>query len=220
MKPRTEDQLSFSFENPQGCIDSSGRVLSMPDADVVFYQDIFQKDESDKIFEELIENIKWAQDKIKYYGKEVDLPRLTAWYGNRGTTYTYSHISMHPHAWTSTLLYMKNKIEKIARADFNSVLLNLYRNGKDGVSWHQDNEPELGSNPVIASVSFGETRRFQLKHRFKKDLPKVEVDLTHGSLLIMKGGTQQFWQHQIPKTSKQIHPRINLTFRVIQPLGR
>src|SRR5262245_13235362 len=107
MKAQTEDQLSFSFDNQQGFVEDSVRVLSMPDADVEFYQDVFQKDESDRIFEELIEKIKWAQDRIKYYGKEVDLPRLTAWYGNRGTTYTYSHISMQPHAWTSTLLYIK-----------------------------------------------------------------------------------------------------------------
>ena len=113
------------------------------------------------------------------------------------------------------LLYIESRIEPVAKAQFNSVLLNLYRNGNDAVSWHQDNESELGENPVIASLSFGGTRRFQLRHRFKKDLPRVDIDLTHGSLLIMKGVTQRFWQHQIMRTAKPVEPRINLTFRRI-----
>src|SRR5205085_1550841 len=141
------------------------------------------------------------------------LPRLTAWYGDAGKSYTYSHIAMKSEPWTPILLYIKNRIEEVVEVSFNSVLLNLYRSGKDSVSWHQDNERELGENPVIGSVSFGGIRRFQFRHRLKKDIGKVDLNLTPGSLLIMKGTTQQCWQHQIPKTSKPVLPRINLTFR-------
>ena len=122
---------------------------------------------------------------------------------------------MSPDAWIPTLLSIKSRIEEVTQAKFNSVLLNLYRCGKDGVSWHSDDEPELGKNPIIASVSFGEARRFQLRHKLDKSLDKVEITLTHGSLLIMKGSTQHFWQHQIPKTAKSLRERINLTFRII-----
>jgi alkylated DNA repair dioxygenase AlkB len=187
----------------------------MPDADVCIYRDFFTREESDNIFQELLDTIKWQQDTIKYYGKEVNLPRLTAWYGDSGAYYTYSNISMHPHAWTPILSHIKGRIEKVAYANFNSVLLNLYRHGKDSVSWHQDNEPELGKNPIIASVSFGAVRLFQFKHKFKKDLSRFDTELTHGSLLIMKGSTQQFWQHKIPKTRRKVGKRINLTFRMI-----
>lgn len=190
--------------------------LYMPDAEVIFYPNLFEEQESKKIFRQLSQEIKWQQDKITHYGKEIDLPRLTAWYGDAGKSYTYSHIAMKSEPWTPLLLDIKKRIEKVMEVTFNSVLLNLYRTGKDGVSWHQDNERELGENPVIGSVSFGETRRFQFRHKLKKELSKVNLNLTSGSLLIMKGTTQQFWQHQIPKTSKPVLPRINLTFRVIR----
>lgn len=212
-----ENQLSFGFkEESQHSGGLIPECLSMPDAEVIFYSHFFEKDESDLLFKKLSEEIKWRQDKITYYGKVIDLPRLTAWYGDLDKSYTYSNIAMRSDPWTPTLMYIKNKIEEVAKVNFNSVLLNLYRNGKDGVSWHQDNEPELGKNPVIGSVSFGGTRRFQFRHKLRRELGKIDVDLTHGSLLIMKGETQRYWQHQIPKTSKPVESRINLTFRVIQ----
>ena len=129
--------------------------------------------------------------------------------------YTYSGISMNPEPWTATLLEIKAKINEGANTRFNSVLLSLYRNGRDSLSWHQDDEPELGNDPVIASASFGDTRTFQFRHKARKDIKTVSIDLTHGSLLIMKGPTQRFWVHQVPKTAKPVGPRINLTFRVI-----
>lgn len=190
--------------------------LSMPDAEVVFYSNFFNEQESNEIFQQLMQETKWQQDKIKHYGKEIDLPRLTAWYGDAGKSYTYSHIAMKTEPWMPLLLHIKNRVEGVAEVSFNSVLLNLYRTGKDSVSWHQDNERELGENPVIGSVSFGETRRFQFRHKLKKYLNKVDLNLTPGSLLLMKGKTQQFWQHQIPKTAKTVSPRINLTFRIIK----
>lgn len=189
--------------------------LSMPDGDVVIYRTLFDEKESNQLFAELYNNKNWKQESIKIYGKLVPLPRLTAWYGDSGKSYTYSKIAMSPEPWTPALLAIKSKIEVLSGVQFNSVLLNLYRNGSDSVAWHSDDEPELGENPVIGSVSFGETRRFTFRHKYKKELKK-EVDLTHGSLLVMRGSTQHFWQHQIPKTAKQVKPRINLTFRVIK----
>ena len=193
---------------------SSGK--SMPDGDIVIYRNFFEALESDQIFEELVSGINWRQDKIKMFGKEFDLPRLTAWYGDEGKSYKYSGITMNPAPWIPILLLIKERIEKVVNIKFNSVLLNLYRHGQDHMSWHSDDEPELGENPVIASVSFGETRRFLLKHKYDKNLAKVEVILNNGSLLIMQGSTQHFWQHRIAKTAKKINPRINLTFRVIK----
>lgn len=190
--------------------------LSIPDAEVIFYSGCFSQKESDEIFQQLLSEVDWRQDIIKCYGKDVNLPRLTAWYGDSGRYYTYSNIVMEPLLWTSTLLHIKKRIEEIAQFSFNSVLLNLYRDGKDSIAWHSDDEPELGKDPVIASLSFGGERKFQFKHRFKRELGKIEFNLTNGSLLIMKGETQQYWQHQVPKTSKPVMPRINLTFRAIK----
>ncbi|HYP25823.1 MAG TPA: alpha-ketoglutarate-dependent dioxygenase AlkB [Blastocatellia bacterium] len=219
MKPNVGNQLELSFSSsPPSDSYLNSEELSMPDARVIIYRNFFNKEEADSLYSELFVSIRWRQDTIKYYGKEIDLPRLTAWYGDEGTSYTYSHIPMQSDPWTPSLLLIKRRIELVAGVNFNSVLLNLYRHGKDGVSWHQDNERELGSNPVIASVSLGATRRFQFRHKLRKELSKVDLDLTHGSLLIMKDTTQQFWQHQIPKTAKPVEPRINLTFRVITPI--
>jgi alkylated DNA repair dioxygenase AlkB len=189
-------------------------VLPMPDAKVTFYRNFFNSQKSDEIYQILLNEIHWRQDRMKLYGKEIDLPRKTAWYGDRDKSYTFSGIHLDPEPWTPTLLYVKNRIEEVAEVQFNSVLLNLYRHGNDGISWHTDAEPELGENPVIGSVSFGGARRFMLRHRQDQDL-RSEVELTHGSFLLMAGETQHFWQHQIPKTSKKVEPRINLTFRLI-----
>lgn len=184
------------------------------DGEVIFYQSFFSIDESDKLFEELYTGTEWKQETIKIFGKSTPLPRLTAWYGDEGKAYTYSGIEQHPTPWTHTLSDIKARIEKIAEVKFNSVLLNLYRSGKDGVAWHSDDEPELGQNPIIGSVSFGSTRRFSFKHKQIKER-KVEIELPHGSFLLMRGETQHYWRHQIAKTTKEVSPRINLTFRII-----
>lgn len=191
-------------------------IYTLQDADLVLIENFFSKEESDNLYLQLMKDINWMETKIIVYGKEHDTPRLTAWYGNAGTDYTYSGLKMNPFPWTRDLLFIKEKTDKETGVNFNSVLLNLYRTGKDSVGWHRDNEKEFGINPVIASVSFGETRPFHLKHKFKKDIEKVIIPLTHGSLLIMKGTTQHYWEHQIPKTTKDISPRINLTFRIIK----
>ena len=188
--------------------------LLMPDAEVIFYQSCFDINESHQLFFELHETTSWSQESTILFGKQVNLPRLTAWYGDIGKSYCYSKITMQPLLWNPTLINIKSKIESLSEIKFNSVLLNLYRNGKDSVAWHSDDEPELGKKPVIASVSFGANRRFTFRHKIQKEL-KYELELTHGSLLIMKGTTQHFWQHQIPKVNKLTQPRINLTFRQI-----
>ena len=148
------------------------------------------------------------------YGKKINFPRLTAWYGDNDKPYSFSGITLQPIPWNTEILEIKRKIEPEAKVTFNSVLLNLYRNGNDSISWHTDAEPELGKNPVIASVNFGATRKFQLKHI--KTGERREIELEHGSLLIMQGELQHYWQHQVPKTNKIIGERINLTFRVIK----
>lgn len=189
--------------------------LELPDADITYFPNFFDKVEADKIFIDLLENTVWQQDSIKVYGKTHPQPRLTALYGNEGKPYSYSNIKMQPLNWTLLLKKIKFHIESLANTNFTSVLLNYYRDGSDSNGWHSDNEKELGINPVIASVSFGSERNFQLKHNNDKTLKK-NIVLEHGSLLLMKGATQHHWKHQIPKTAKPVGPRINLTFRVIQ----
>jgi alkylated DNA repair dioxygenase AlkB len=189
--------------------------FDLPDADLVLFESFFTKLESQKLYQNLIDKIQWRQDKIKIFGKLIDQPRLTAFYGDRNKEYSYSGIVMKPIDWNEDLLLIKNRVEDIAKTKFTSVLLNYYRDGKDSMGWHSDDEKELGLNPVIGSVSFGESRVFEMRHKFRKELKKLDIPLTNGSYLLMKGTTQHFWQHQIPKTSKDLKSRINLTFRII-----
>jgi len=189
--------------------------LDLPDAEIIYYPHFFDKEQADIIFAKLETEIPWQQDDIRVYGKMHPQPRLTALFGNEGKPYSYSNITMQPHPWNLLLQEIKAKIETVAATTFTTVLLNQYRDGKDSNGWHADNEKELGLNPVIASVSFGTERTFQLRHNFEKELKKT-INLEHGSLLLMKGTTQHFWKHQIPKTAKTIGSRINGTFRVIK----
>ncbi len=189
--------------------------FNLPDAEISYFPEFIGKVEADAIFNDLLQKTPWQQDNITVYGKNHQQPRLTALYGNNGKPYSYSNIIMHPHHWTLLLQKIKFHIESQEPTNFTTVLLNLYRDGNDSNGWHADNEKSLGKNPVIASVSFGAERVFQLKHNDDKSLKK-NIILEHGSLLIMKGTTQHFWKHQIPKTAKKVDQRINLTFRVIQ----
>jgi alkylated DNA repair dioxygenase AlkB len=188
--------------------------LPMPDADVRFAPAFFSPEESAAYFESLRETIDWEQQEFRIFGKAVLMPRLIAWIGDEGKRYSYSGITHYPQAWTSELLEIKARVEKAADASFNSVLLNFYRDEKDSMGWHSDDEPELGQNPVIASVSFGGVREFQFKHKSKE--LRQSIDLTNGSLLIMAGECQHHWRHRIPKTKKAIPARMNLTFRLIR----
>lgn len=190
-------------------------IFDLPDAEIEYYTGFFSTEKANELFNNLIEEIPWQQDSITIFGKTHPQPRLTALFGNDGKTYSYSNFVMHPHKWNPLLMYIKNEIEEISQENFTTVLLNLYRNGKDSNGWHADNEKELGRNPVIASVSFGAERSFHLQHNSNKEA-KLKITLEHGSLLLMKGTTQHFWKHQIPKTAKPIGERINLTFRIIK----
>ena len=149
----------------------------------IFYPNFFSKLESDQFLQKLKSGIDWKQESMNMYGKQVLFPRLTAWYGDNDKPYSFSGITLNPNIWTDELFEIKNKIEPIAQTKFNSVLLNRYRNGNDSISWHTDAEKELGINPIIASVNFGATRKFQLRHINTKE--KIEIELTHGSLLII-----------------------------------
>ncbi len=193
---------------------SSPIVFNLPDAEIWYQPDFLLPKEANLLFQKLLQETPWQHDKITVYGKEYDQPRLTALYGNDGMPYRYSNIIMQPHSWSTLLLNLKSKIEAVAYHNFTTVLINLYRDGKDSNGWHADNEKELGNNPVIASLSLGEKRPFYLKHNTLKD-QKLKIELASGSLLLMKGTTQHFWKHQIAKTAKPIGPRINLTFRTI-----
>ena len=188
--------------------------LPLADAEVLFDPQFFDPEESDALFQTLTDEIAWAQESITMWGKPVPIPRLTAWYGDAGKSYKWSGLEQHPLAWTPTLLAIKQRVEVPSATVFNGVLLNLYRGERDSMGWHSDDEPELGVNPVIASVSFGATRKFQFKHK-TDPAQRYAVDLPSGSLLIMRGATQHFWKHQIPKTKTPHGARINLTFRVI-----
>jgi alkylated DNA repair dioxygenase AlkB len=190
------------------------QLILSNDGEVIFYKDLFSSDQSDELFIKLNQTTDWQQDTIKIFGQNIPLPRLTAWYGDEGKSYKYSGIEQHPKPWNPTILEIKSRVEKIAKVNFNSVLLNLYRDGKDSVAWHSDDEPELGRNPIIGSVSFGGTRRFSLKHKQDQG-SKFDIELTKGSLLLMRAETQHHWLHQIAKTTKLVSPRINLTFRII-----
>jgi alkylated DNA repair dioxygenase AlkB len=189
--------------------------FNLPDAEIIYYPNFLSPEKANTLFEELLENTPWQQDEITVYGKRHLQPRLTSLYGNKEKPYSYSNIIMQPHHWTLALQKIKSLIENISEANFTTVLLNYYRNGNDGNGWHADNEKELGINPIIASLSLGAERKFQLKHNTDTS-QKKNINLENGSLLLMKGTTQHFWKHQVPKTTKLINPRINLTFRMIK----
>ena len=189
-------------------------VFDLPDAEIEYYSNFFDVESSNYFFEKLKTEIYWQQDPIKLFGKQFLQPRLTSFYGDESKSYSYSNMTMYPHKWTPLLLELKNKVESFSNIKFSSVLLNYYRDGKDSNGWHADNEKELGKNPIIASVSFGAERFFHLKHNENK-AKQIKILLENGSLLIMKGTTQHYWKHQIPKTTKKVGERINLTFRQI-----
>jgi len=180
--------------------------LNLKDAEVFYYPNYFTKNESMSLFQILTTETLWQQDDIKVFGKTYKQPRLTSLYGSNKRPYSYSNITMHPHKFSSTLLKIKSKIEDTTNEIFTTCLLNQYRDGQDSNGWHADDEKELGQNPVIASVSFGASRMFHLKHRYDKS-HKCKLLLESGSLLLMKGTTQHFWLHQVPKTKKQIGSR-------------
>jgi len=190
-------------------------IIELPNAELIYISNFYNLKKADDYFKQLKISIKWQQDHITLFGKTYKQPRLTALYAENEKPYSYSNIIMKPYALTSELSQIKSDIENEINHKFTSILLNLYRDGNDSNGWHADNEKELGKNPVIASLSLGETRPFHFKHRHLKE-ERHKINLHHGSLLVMRGEMQQYWLHQIAKTKKAIGERINLTFRDIK----
>lgn len=221
-----DEQLNaFKIEIPNGTllysqsyfpVSVSDRALRYLHKNAQFDQhwDDWSSLSSDQLSRVKFSNINWKQDHISLYGKQSPLPRLTAWYGDPGKLYKYSGIGAELNPWSQGLLYIKKKIEKMASTNFNSVLLNWYRTGEDHLSWHADDEKELGDNPTIGSVNFGETRDFILR-RNDDTSQKIKIPLEHGSVLVMSGDIQRFWQHSVPKRKRITRSRINLTFREV-----
>jgi len=186
--------------------------FKLPNAELIYIPQFYSTEKSNLYFKIIETETNWQHDDITVFGKTYKQPRLTALYGESDQSYSYSNIVMHPEPFTNTLQEIKDNVASISNFNFNTLLINLYRDGNDSNGWHADNEKELGEKPIIASLSFGEERPFHFKHRTIKT-QRHKLILEHGSLLIMKGEMQQYWLHQIAKTKKQIKPRINLTFR-------
>ncbi len=217
----------------------NGFDITVPHGQIFYAENFFKRSVSDRTLEYLQENdlidwrtanwrdighdaldtmkfknILWKQDWINFYGKRIALPRLTSWYGDPGRAYSYSGIRSEPNPWNDGLLYLKSRIEQCAGVAFNSVLLNWYRDGNDHLNWHADDEKELGLNPIIASANFGASRDFVV--RSKSDhAQKITFPLKHGTLLIMKGELQHYWEHAVPKRKNVRQSRFNMTFRRI-----
>jgi alkylated DNA repair dioxygenase AlkB len=187
--------------------------LPIADADISLYQQVDLGQSYDDLLLELINDTEWRQEEITLYGKTHWQPRLSAWYGGKEINYCYSGISMQPRPWSQTLLSLKARIESLVARSFNSVLLNYYRDHRDGMGMHSDDESELGKQPVIASLSLGEERTLLLRHKYNSNT--LKLPLPSGSLLVMKGSTQSFWKHGIMKQKQRCGPRVNLTFRTI-----
>lgn len=173
-------------------------------------------DEADGLFDALMAQVAWETHRIRMFGRMVDSPRLSCWIGDPGASYVYSRVRFEPRPWPAALAALRPRIDAAAGVAMNSVLANLYRDGRDAMGWHSDDEPELGPRPVIASLSLGGTRRFAFRHRHDP-ARKATIELPHGSLLLMAGDTQAEWKHALPRTGKPVPARINLTFRRILP---
>lgn len=190
--------------------------LDLPDADVRLWPQALGRDAADALFMALRAGTPWQAEDILIFGKRRRVPRLVAWHGDPGTGYTYSGTAHEPLPWTAELRRLRERAQTLTGHDYNSVLLNLYRHGQDSMGWHSDDEPELGRNPAIASVSLGATRRFKLRHRRLVDAG-VTLDLGHGDVLLMAGATQHAYVHAVPKTARPVGERINLTWRWVHP---
>ncbi|MGQ8364954.1 alpha-ketoglutarate-dependent dioxygenase AlkB family protein [Glaciecola sp. 1036] len=201
-------QTSFVFDQ-----DTKFERLKLNDADLIYSRKWLPYDAAWEYFETLHKELPWSRDNIVLFGKTRKIPRLQSWHGEHNASYMYSGIKMLPKPWTPALLALKAKCEQVCNTEFNSVLANLYRDGMDSMGFHSDDEKELGKYPIIASVSLGQSRNLDFVHKINQQ--KHRVELHHGSLLIMRGSTQEYWNHGINKTKQVASPRINLTFRQI-----
>ena len=188
-------------------------IAGYENLEIDIYKDIGLGQKEDLWFKSCLHDLNWETGFIKIFGKTHQIPRLQSWYADDGIEYTYSGKKLQRHNWNKTLIEIKQEIESITSIKFNSVLANLYRNGNDSMGLHSDNEKELGVNPIIASLSLGESRDIHFKHKNIKT--SINIPQTSGQLIVMYGQTQKYWKHEIKKTKKFKKPRINLTFRNI-----
>ena len=192
--------------------------IELADADLELDRAWLSPAQADALFAVLRGAIAWETHRIRLFGREVDSPRLSCWIGDPDAVYTYSRMRFEPHPWPHALSTIRARLRSETGVDFNSVLANLYRDGRDAMGWHRDAEPELGARPVIASLSLGATRRFVLKH-VEAPARRTALDLERGSLLLMRGATQRHYRHALPRTAKPVAARINLTFRRIETVA-
>jgi alkylated DNA repair dioxygenase AlkB len=191
--------------------------MPLADADIAFDPQWLGRDEADRLLRDLREGIAWEVHRIRLFGREHASPRLSCWIGDADAAYRYSGSLFVPRPWPPALSRLRARLSAELGTGFNSVLANLYRDGRDCMGWHSDNEAELGPAPVIASVSLGAARRFVLKHRDEPST-KLAIELPPGSLLVMAGSTQRHYRHALPRTARPTGERINLTFRrILQP---
>ncbi len=203
MKMRLFDDTEFFSSGTGG-----KKIFDVPDADLLLIDNFFSKEESDYYYTTLLHQTQWHEYEMPMYDKIVTAPRLVSWYRDE----VLNEYKTDPN-WPLELQTIRQRVENETHIQFNAVLLNLYRNGKDGVGWHSDKTVSSNKNMNIGSVTFGETRMFRLRHKFRKEIPQIEIPLHHGTFLLMAGNTNSFWQHQVPKTAREVLPRINLTFR-------
>ncbi|ANG62100.1 DNA repair protein [Marinobacterium aestuarii] len=191
------------------------QIIQAPGADLVVVRGFVDTQQSKQLIRCLSLEIDWRQDRIRLFGREHAIPRLQQFQGEPGLHYRYSGLLLEARPWHPLIEQLRRRITAVEPAPFNCALLNLYRDGEDSMGWHSDDEPELGLDPVIASLSLGQPRRFVLRHRTDRQQPKIELLLDDGSLLLMRGSTQHHWQHALPRTRRHCTPRLNLTFRCI-----
>lgn len=208
-------RLSSFLENWKSTNSQNCQVLNEKGGYVLYIEEFFTKNEAEILTKKLENEVCWQQGEIMLYGKKIKIPRLQAWVAENGLTYTYSGVELKPDPWVGAMESIRQSMQKKCGLSFNSALLNLYRDGKDSVSWHSDDEKELGKNPIIALLSFGDSRRFDLRHKENESLEDLKIQLVSGSLLIMAGSLQHYWKHQVAKTSQDRQARISMTLRNI-----
>ncbi len=187
----------------------------LDDGELLYLPAFLPSSDASQLLQQLSNEVSWRQEQITLYGKTHNIPRLQAFQGEPGLHYRYSRLNLTSTTWHPAITSLLPRLEQQCASQFNCALLNLYRDGNDAMGWHSDDEPELGQNPVIASLSLGQSRRFLLRHKQHPQQKKIELTLHHGDLLVMSGNTQHNWQHSCPRTRKALNPRINLTFRQI-----